>query len=180
MGIVLYELLCGRRPFEKDNSIQTLKAIVQDEPMPCQRLNADIPDTLAAIIQRCLRKNPEARYQSAQEVQLALEEFVSRSPRRINSMVISQWVTALFAEELSKQHGATVSLPGLGDVILPDTSRPAADEPDANAVQAAGSVGDPPPTTVSGGRRCPTCGCRAVVVGAVFRSVIRSWRLRTP
>ena len=118
-GIVLYELLCGRRPFEKENSIQTLKSIVLEEPVPCQELNADIPDPLASIIGRCLEKNPEDRFQSAQEVQLALEEYVSRSPKRINNLVVSQWVSNLFAEELANHHGR-VNLPGVGPIVLPD------------------------------------------------------------
>ena len=121
VGIVLYELLCGRRPFEKDNSIQTLKAIVQDDATPCQALNADIPDQLAAIIRRCLRKSPDKRFQSAQEIQLALEDFVSGAPQRINNLVVSEWMTDLFADDLSKEQGAKVSLPGLGDIVLPES-----------------------------------------------------------
>ena len=145
VGIVLYELLCGRRPFEKENSIQTLKAIVQEEPVPCQSLNDDIPDVLAAIIERCLKKTAGERYQTAQDVQLALEDFVSSAPQRVNNLVISQWVTALFAEELSKKHGGTVNLPGVGDVVLPDPQNaPGSPAQPAPAHQAPGSVSSQP------------------------------------
>ncbi|MBK8013491.1 MAG: protein kinase [Deltaproteobacteria bacterium] len=120
VGIVLYELLCGRRPFEKDNSIQTLKAIVQDPHIDCRELNPNIPDVLAEIIDRALVKDPKRRFQSAQEAQIALEDFVSASPVRSNNIAISRWVTDLFAEELSKDRGGTVLLPGLGEVILPE------------------------------------------------------------
>ncbi|MCB9654978.1 MAG: protein kinase [Deltaproteobacteria bacterium] len=123
VGIVLYELLCGRRPFEKDNSIQTLKAIVQDPHVDCRALNPNIPDALAEIIDRALVKDPRRRFQSAQETQIALEDFVSASPIRSNNIAISRWVTDLFAEELSKERGGTVLLPGLGEVILPEVDR---------------------------------------------------------
>ncbi len=113
VGIVLYELLCGQRPFEKENSIQTLKAIVQEEPVPCQALNDTIADRLAAIIQRCLRKNPGARYQTAQEIQLDLEDFVAEGSERINNLVISNWMSHLFAEELAQTRGGPLGIPGL-------------------------------------------------------------------
>lgn len=118
VGIVLYELLCGRRPFEKPNSLETLKAIVQLEPVDCQKQNPDIPDRLADIIRRCLIKDPAARYQSAQEVQLELEDFVSDCGR-VNNLTISEWVSDLFSEELSQDQGQTVMFPGLGRVVLP-------------------------------------------------------------
>ncbi|MEM7676474.1 MAG: serine/threonine-protein kinase, partial [Myxococcota bacterium] len=116
VGIVLYELLCGQRPFEKENSIQTLKAIVQDEAPPCQSINSAIPDRLADIIARCLEKKSDERFQSAQEVQLALEEFVSTSPQRINNLVISKWVGGLFSEELARgAAGNDFAGPSIGD-----------------------------------------------------------------
>lgn len=120
VGIVLYELLCGRRPFEKDNSIQTLKAIVQDPHVDCRVHNPDIPDGLAAIIDKALEKDPSRRYQSAQEVQLALEDLVSSAPERCNNVTIANWVTNLFEEELSRERGGTVVFQGVGEVILPD------------------------------------------------------------
>jgi serine/threonine protein kinase len=120
VGVVLYELLCGRRPFEKDNSIQTLKAIVQEPHVDCREYNPAIPDTLAEIIDRALEKDPRRRYQDAQEVQVALEDFVSASAIRCNNITISKWVTDLFAEELSKDKGGTIVFQGIGEVILPD------------------------------------------------------------
>lgn len=120
VGIVLYELLCGRRPFEKDTSMQTLKAIVQEEPVPCRELNPEIPEGLAAIIHRCLEKNKNRRYASAQEVQVDLEDFVSGSRTRCNSITISHWLSSLFDGELSRENGGTVVFKGVGEVILPD------------------------------------------------------------
>jgi serine/threonine protein kinase len=124
VGIVLYELLCGRRPFEKENSIQTLKAIVQEQHVDCRLLNSDIPDGLASIIDKALSKTYADRWSSAQELQLALEDFVAGTGKRCNNIVISKWVTDLFAEELSRDRGGTMVFKGVGEIILPDLDDP--------------------------------------------------------
>jgi serine/threonine protein kinase len=135
VGIVLYELLCGRRPFEKENSIQTLKAIVQEPHVDCRLLNPDIPDALAAIIDKALAKHYNDRWQSAQELQLALEDMVSSSGKRCNNIAISKWVTELFEEELSRDRGGTMVFKGVGEVILPDLDeRPAEGERNAESL----------------------------------------------
>ena len=122
-GIVLYELLCGRRPFEKDNSIQTLKAIVQEQHRDCRELNSDIPDALARIIDKALSKDPEDRYQNAQDMQVALEDFVSASPVRVNNIAISQWITELFQEELTREQAARSSFRGSARSSFPTFQR---------------------------------------------------------
>lgn len=126
VGVVLYELLCGRRPFEKDNSIQTLKAIVQDPPVPPGELAPSLPEELARVIERCLEKNKAARFQSAQEIQLALEDFVDGSGQRCNSITISHWLTQLFGDELRRENGGTVVFQGVGEVVLPEVASPPA------------------------------------------------------
>ncbi len=129
VGVVLYELLCGRRPFEKDNSIQTLKAIVQERHRPPRDLNPDIPERLERVIHRCLEKDRSARFGSAQEVQVALEDFVSSTAERCNNISISNWLGQLFEAELSRDNGSTIVFQGVGEVILPDASEPAEPSP---------------------------------------------------
>jgi TolB-like protein/predicted Ser/Thr protein kinase len=68
-GLVLYELLSGRRAFPGDSAIEVMAAIVRDEPAP---LNA--PTKLAEIVTRCLQKAPAARFQTVHEVRMALEQ----------------------------------------------------------------------------------------------------------
>jgi serine/threonine protein kinase len=137
VGIVLFELLCGRRPFEKDNSIQTLKAIVQERHPNPTELNSEIPDSLVLVIDKALAKRREDRYQTAQELQLALEDVVASSGQRCNSVNISEWMHGLFADEIQKGKGSTVVLKGVGEVILPDSvaerSEPEPSDPEAKA-----------------------------------------------
>jgi serine/threonine protein kinase len=72
-GLVLYELLSGRRAFSGDTTIATLVAILHADP---PSLNA--PVEIARIISRCLRKSPSERFQSIVEVRNALQEFSAK------------------------------------------------------------------------------------------------------
>ncbi len=143
VGIVLYELLCGKRPFEKDNSIQTLKAIVQEAHVDPRVINPQIPDGLADIINKALSKNREVRYGSAQEVQIALEDFVTNTGERANNVVIGQWLSTLFEDEIDKQRGGTITFKGVGEIILPADEKP---EPGPSDLPSVAEESAPPPT----------------------------------
>ena len=67
LGIVLYEMLTGRRPFVAPTSVAVLAAILSEQPVPLARLNAAIPYVLDELVQRMLAKEPERR-PSAKEV----------------------------------------------------------------------------------------------------------------
>jgi serine/threonine protein kinase len=75
-GAVLYEMASGRRAFRGDSTLATISNLVRDEPEP---LPVEIPRDLQKIIQRCLRKDPERRWQSAADIRVALEEFRDES-----------------------------------------------------------------------------------------------------
>jgi len=61
-GVMLYELLTGRRPFRGETDIALLASILRDEPEPAAKARPDTPPALARIVERCLDKKPEARY----------------------------------------------------------------------------------------------------------------------
>ena len=65
LGVVLYELIAGRTPFERDNEAATLKAITQDNPEPLARYKSDIPDELQRTVSKLLEKDSAYRYQTA-------------------------------------------------------------------------------------------------------------------
>ncbi len=73
-GVVLYELLAGERPFRGATATDTVVAILESEPAP---LPASVPQALAAVVARCLTKDPERRYQRGSEVRAALEAVQS-------------------------------------------------------------------------------------------------------
>jgi serine/threonine-protein kinase len=73
LGVVLYELLSGQRPFERATTTETLAAILRDEPPPLGELKKEIPEALENVIGRCLEKRPEDRYQSARDLAVDLK-----------------------------------------------------------------------------------------------------------
>lgn len=68
LGVVLYEMLTGRPPFTGDSPMSVAFQHVSTEAVPPSSLNADVPDSLNAVVTKALRKDPSARYQSADEM----------------------------------------------------------------------------------------------------------------
>jgi serine/threonine protein kinase/tetratricopeptide (TPR) repeat protein len=68
LGIVLYELLAGRRPFTGANTADLSSAILRDEPPSLAAARPDLPSDLARVIERCLEKSPRSRWQTALDV----------------------------------------------------------------------------------------------------------------
>jgi serine/threonine protein kinase len=84
LGIVLYELLEGRRPFEGSTVFDLSSAILRDEPAP---LSGRVPAPLRLIVQRCLSKESAARYQRAGEVLAALEAIETLATPKTRSAI---------------------------------------------------------------------------------------------
>jgi tRNA A-37 threonylcarbamoyl transferase component Bud32 len=68
LGVVLYEAVTGRLPFEGDTYFQTIEAVTKRAPEPIKQYRKDVPGQLVSIINRMLEKSPDQRYQSAAEV----------------------------------------------------------------------------------------------------------------
>jgi serine/threonine protein kinase/tetratricopeptide (TPR) repeat protein len=73
LGIILYEMASGRRPFDGASSAELASAILRDTPHPLSEIRAGIPDALSMVIQRCLEKTTENRFASARDVRDALQ-----------------------------------------------------------------------------------------------------------
>jgi serine/threonine-protein kinase len=74
VGVVLYELLTGRVPFEGDSAVSVALKQVSVEPMPPSRLNPEVSPALEAVVMRALAKEPSARFASADEFIAALQQ----------------------------------------------------------------------------------------------------------
>src|SRR5437016_7500982 len=75
-GSVLYEMVTGQRAFRGDSKMSTLSAVLHKEPAP---LPAEVPQELGRIVSRCLRKDPERRFQQIDEIKIALQELKEES-----------------------------------------------------------------------------------------------------
>jgi len=80
-GVMLYEMLCGRRPFERDTAVETLSAIIRDQPIPVQTLNAGVTFPIGQVVERCLAKQPRARYAETRQLAIELSEIRKRWDR---------------------------------------------------------------------------------------------------
>jgi serine/threonine protein kinase/tetratricopeptide (TPR) repeat protein len=68
LGVVMYEMLSGKLPFQGDYEQAMIYSIINEQPLPPTVLNEDISSELEQIINKCLAKNPEERYQSIDEL----------------------------------------------------------------------------------------------------------------
>src|SRR5262249_30097230 len=73
LGAVLYEMLSGRRAFKRDSQVETLNAILKEEPPDIGGPGPPIPPAVERIVRRCLEKDPAERFRSAHDVAVALE-----------------------------------------------------------------------------------------------------------
>ena len=84
VGIVLYEMLCGKNPFARENYADTISAILANDPAPLGNGELQHPAPLQRIISECLEKNAEDRYQSATDLLIELESI------EINNAIIKR------------------------------------------------------------------------------------------
>jgi eukaryotic-like serine/threonine-protein kinase len=78
-GAVLYEMLTGRRAFQRDSKLSTLTAILREEPKAAGEIVDGLPGEVERIIARCLRKNPARRFQTMPDLKAALEDVKEES-----------------------------------------------------------------------------------------------------
>jgi hypothetical protein len=80
-GVVLYEMLGRRRPFQEETAAETMTAILRRDPEPLGSLDCSLPPALVRVVERCLAKRPDDRFHSAHDLALALEAALDPAPR---------------------------------------------------------------------------------------------------
>ena len=73
LGVVLYEMLTGRRAFQRDTAAETMTAILREDPPDPALVRTEISPALDRIVRHCLEKNPIERFQTARDVAFALD-----------------------------------------------------------------------------------------------------------
>jgi len=81
LGVVIYEMLAGARPFRGDSAVETMNAILTQDPAPLAVADASLGPAAASLVEHCLEKDAGARFQSAQDLAFNLEALRGRSDR---------------------------------------------------------------------------------------------------
>src|SRR6185436_3544534 len=77
LGIILYEMAIGKRPFSGESSAELASSILRDQPISVSDIRSDLPGHLGWVIRRCLEKAPRRRYQSALDISNELGDLKS-------------------------------------------------------------------------------------------------------
>lgn len=116
-GVMLFELTTGKRLFKGASEYETLKLICErDYPRPSD-VRPDYPRELEAIVMKALAKDRDQRYQTAREMQAALEGYVRRSQIAVSNIALHQFMQSLFEEKLAAQKEALLQGKQLADII---------------------------------------------------------------
>lgn len=75
LGVILYELVAGRPPFEGLSTSDVVASILRNEPVPLQRFSPEVPDELHRIVRKALQKDPDERYHLAKEMAIDLKNL---------------------------------------------------------------------------------------------------------
>jgi len=116
LGVILYEMLSGMRAFRRDSAVETMNAILKEEPPELSGFHRAIPPALERIVRHCLEKSTEVRFQSARDLAFDLEAMsgVSSTSARLQPAVKSrrnlQMIVAALAVGMSTALFATERL----------------------------------------------------------------------
>jgi len=124
LGIVLYEMVSGRRPFERSTTTDTLAAVLNHEPPPLARFSPDVPAELQRIVTKAMAKKPQDRYQTAKDLHLDLRSLKLRLDfERELQREKSVGIVTTDAAQISESRAA---LRSNGEISIPPTASGAA------------------------------------------------------
>jgi serine/threonine protein kinase len=159
LGVVLWESITGKRLFQRENDLATMRALVY-EPIPRPSSVADVPPELEAIVMRALARNPKLRFGNARDLAGALEKWVVNAGGTSVSDLSSVIKGYFTADHSSWQQTlrTAVNLPAVTEADLAGTPAPTA--PTTNPGNAAPA------------RRWPFVLVGATVLGAALVTVL--------
>ncbi|HJZ80375.1 MAG TPA: serine/threonine-protein kinase, partial [Pyrinomonadaceae bacterium] len=96
LGAILYEMLSGSRAFRGESAVETMNAILKEDPPELSQTNHNIAPALQRVVDHCLEKNAEERFQSARDLAFALEALSGSTSLSTQTViapaVVPQWI----------------------------------------------------------------------------------------
>jgi serine/threonine-protein kinase len=87
LGVILYELLTGQVPFLADTVTQLTAMVLSEPPRPIHALRSNVPEELVRVIERCMQKDPNQRFQTVAQVAAALQRFAPPDTRELAARI---------------------------------------------------------------------------------------------
>src|SRR5580698_10296743 len=91
IGAILYEMLTGRRAFRGETEVDTITAVLKEDPPEINLEQAGVPESVLQIVRHCLEKEPENRFQSVRDLGFALDTLSSASGGRVARFRSPRW-----------------------------------------------------------------------------------------
>jgi serine/threonine protein kinase/Tfp pilus assembly protein PilF len=120
LGVVLYEMATGRRPFQGASAAALISSVLRDEPAPPTRLNEAYPPRLDRIVARCLEKDPKYRWPSVQSLQWELEQLEAEAGAELRA---ERSIAVLPFADLSQEKDQDYFCEGIAEEILTALSK---------------------------------------------------------
>ncbi|MBI5479598.1 MAG: protein kinase [Deltaproteobacteria bacterium] len=138
VGILLWELTTGRRLFGGPSEFDTLRTIIETDAPPPSGVTPGYPHRLEQIVLHALRRPKEERYQTAQEMQLALEEFAFEHQLRVSPVALAGFMGGLFEGKIAAWREAQRLGTSFADHIVGSIVREGDDLPWLDGTDPAG------------------------------------------
>jgi serine/threonine-protein kinase len=103
LGVTFWEMLATRRLFKRKTPAATAESVVYDEIPPPSTLQPDVPDGLDQIVLKALRRDPEERWQSAAEMELAIRQVLDAQPIVVGPADLAEWMARVFPFEEARR-----------------------------------------------------------------------------
>jgi serine/threonine protein kinase len=165
VGVVMYEMVTGRRLFKRDSEMATLDAVISAVVPKPRRFDTSVPPEVESIILKALAQRPKDRYQSAQEMQLAIEDVMIELQLPASSAHLAAFMQEIYTQgegdegkyagrgsrSRSELMRKMESLPGVGDRAAPQLERTGSFTPMSGMKIPDESVHEPTRNLLPGG-----------------------------
>jgi serine/threonine-protein kinase len=111
IGVVLYELIAGEKPFTGANEVMCLKSILDDAVPPITKHAPECPEDIENIVYRALEKSRDQRYQSAREFQVELQAVLTACPTPLGRHVVADYIKSFTDENTSSFDSTKLKIP---------------------------------------------------------------------